>query len=216
MKKLSRHSEKTFSFVRLYLDDFYEIIELLKDGRESIKIEVGDFLIEEPKEVETLDKPFVRELRIETSRPFLKIWLLPWFANLETYDDDVKTLGLFTKIKDILAKSQSSIRFFANIWVFVVSIIIGISASTSAIYLAYLEQQKFIAPLALAVFGIAFSAFATFICIMNRRYQSLFILQRKSTKRNFFIRNKDQLALLTIGSLLTLATQWILKLFWGK
>lgn len=202
MKKLNRLITEEFSFVRLYLDDFYKIIEELKCECESIEIEADNFSIEEPKEIEALDKLFVRELRIKTYKPSLEIDLRPYLACLRTYDNEAKAMGLFKKLTDILSKSQSPLRFFLKYWILLAS---GLTISSiticSSFFLKHIGTRALQKPMVYFIAVLLFLNFANLLLyvptvyLMNTRRQSLFILQEKSNKQSFFTRKKDDLIL---------------------
>lgn len=214
MKKLSRYRREDFSLVRLYLDDFYEIIESLKSECESVTIQADSYLLEDPKEVETLDKPIVRELNIRTSKPSLEVDLRPAIAWLHIYDDDTKALGLSKKIEDILTKSQSPIRFFINGWACV--IFAFICGGAVFVPISYVLKQKPVTYpyliLACLILGFVLAVALPIVTLyfMDTRRQSLFLLERKSNRQGFLTRKKDELIIVIIsaivGSILTVVT----------
>jgi hypothetical protein len=81
MKKLPRHELKQLHNVLLYLDDFRDIIQHLKEHCSSVQVEVAGFAVDDCSEAEiqhlrdSLRRPEVSEVSIKTTEPYLNLSL---------------------------------------------------------------------------------------------------------------------------------------------
>ncbi|MGA7237195.1 MAG: hypothetical protein WBY44_16030, partial [Bryobacteraceae bacterium] len=105
MQKLPRSQTKNVDPVQLYLDDFLNIVKLLKENCKSVEVELDGYQLESCSEEELaelrerLPAPFVHEIDIRGRSPRIWLRLQKEFRELDISDaDDLLSIGLAEKI----------------------------------------------------------------------------------------------------------------------
>jgi len=206
MKKRSQGRKKSLNWVRLYLEDFYAIIDRLKEY-DDISIKADEWELENPEDIETVkDRTSVRDLHISCSSSYrqgLFFHLSRYGVHVSIPKDDPKSLGIFTAVVETVAASQSSfLKLTTNYFSFMLWIF-GLNLIFNHFFLDRLEASGFSkleAVLTIPILSTLTLVGPFFYLTFYRG--ALFFPQRKSEKPKFFIRNKDQIIVGVVYSLI--------------
>jgi len=204
-KKIPSRTEKLRP-VKLYLDDLEQIVSILKVESNEVKIETDEYKYESLEELVGNRKETIYELKLGSGRSVwspVKLSLDKYFVELFISEDEPRLRGLFEKIKEILVKRE---RVYRRLVSPIFSLIFSVFSLTIIIV------NKFLYPLPLIIlpflyFIIIPSATTISLIIvvwlnMEKGKYSIIVLKHRSDQVSFWKRNKDQVLLLIIGTVI--------------
>jgi hypothetical protein len=192
MEKIKKQTTFTRSYrpVVIWLEDLEEIVSILKEAAKDVQISTEDYhftSVDKLKEHYGSLTQFVMD--ITSSSPYVNIDFARRWMTVRV-SPGAQSAQLFHEIDAILARRQRSI--FYNSWWSVVPILL---AGPAAYFFRAQAQVIIAVQLVLAVWYI-------WVVFIGMRRTAVINLQRRSEVRPFFERNKDQLVLLLIGSVI--------------
>lgn len=229
MKRKGRFEIRTVHRVRLYLDDYFELVDILgREGRE-LKITADDYALETPEEIKELHQPVVRRLNLTSTRKFdpnsveRASWSIPVTVNVGRFNASVEfsnstdvDCGRALQCLEILHKRKSKQLLIWKIARWIPAVLIVLFSQ----YVA-LTHGKSQVPLLVGL-AIVAGAILAFLLpfwefrpwIPDSEKGIALILKRRSEETNFWSRNKDDLITKAIIAVLGLAGGWALKSLW--
>jgi hypothetical protein len=96
MKRTGRFEIRRVHRVRLYLEDYFELVDILGREDRELKITAHDYALETPEEIKELNQPVVRRLNLTSSRKFDPnsveggFWSTPVTVNIGRFDASVE------------------------------------------------------------------------------------------------------------------------------
>lgn len=212
MKRTAKSKSAYLDNLSLYLDDIEQILALLGDNCKEITASGMGYEIERPREIDEykeLTKEQFKSLEIKGLIPYVTMstYKHTFESGIYVYisGDDTKSLGLFTAIVDILKKRQNRlITIYKSIFTYFLITVLIISTWL------YLNTKYNLGGPALILALIVWVAIYFYIpgsriLKLNKEYSN--------QKRNFFVRNRDQIILLLIGALFGFGFALLLKTF---
>ena len=216
MKRTAKIKSKYLEYLSLYLDDIEQILELLKDNCESITASCEGYELEHPTEIneyKELSKEQFKTLQIKGDTPSVTVSMyqhtMSSGVSVFIFGDDLKSLGLYTAIVDILKKRQNRfIYFYKSISAFL------LITALLAFILIYLVIKYNLDPNVISVVCIVWFTihFITTTDMPWSRFTVKLNKEYSHQRTNFIIRNRDQIILLLIGALIGFGFSLLLKL----
>jgi hypothetical protein len=120
MEKIRDSVNKELPPLRLYLDDLREVFEVLSKHRaKNIEILTCGYKVTNVDELGKLPEEQTRELYINSSEPYLHIWLTQSTGKIYTGDDSIESEGLASRIEKILLRGKIFYPYLPknNIWI---------------------------------------------------------------------------------------------------
>lgn len=103
LKKADRTIMRKVGPVRMDIDDFYAIVQLLEENHcEGLTIQIDGYILDDPKQIERLPKARATVLKIFTSKPFLSIDLRWSWATVYAGEDTMLARGLVSSLTQML------------------------------------------------------------------------------------------------------------------
>lgn len=205
MRKKEKSLKRAISVVRLYRDDFYTLIKILKDNCNKIEIIADEHELDDPQEIEQINQRLVRSLEIKTDTPYLRIRLDRTVAKIEAFihEDDIATFGLFKKVEEFFQKKQRPLLFLKNRYIHFIKVL------SIASVIIYLLGYHDVFGSSLMIVGPIFSIALVFLWRDPPRF--LLYIQKTKEINNFWDRKKDDIILLILGSMIGSAITVIIQ-----
>jgi hypothetical protein len=195
------------------LDDFYAVIQLLKEsGCKEIRIEAEGFILDDPQQIEKLHKSRVRKLAIKVGEPYILVEFSSYAARIYAAQNDLATTGLVEKIAEILDR-HSPVRVFKgflwNLWWVWPLPLLGLLLDLGFIDTLPPQQRQIPHIIILALDAPMLLAFVGIFV-----YHRPFMLHVRWKHESFAKRHKDRIekvAFLFLGAVLTVVVQLLVK-----
>jgi hypothetical protein len=205
LKKADRTISRNFRAVRMDIDDFYAIVQLLEDNHcEGLKLQVDGYILDDPKQIERLPKSRTSQLTITTSKPYLQLNLRRWNAGVYVGEDSMLAEGLVSSFAQIL-DGYAFVRQLGRVfWPLNILWWLGLVVSLRDPHLIPISVQN--------AFEVVYIPIGLVVCLSWWRGHFIFYFRRKHD--SFLKRNKDRiekLVFLLVGAGLTLVVELILK-----
>jgi len=210
MKKKNQSHRQDFLMPHLFREDLEEIEEILKESDpENLKFETNDFEYGSVKEIPEKDKR-LDYFHIQIYRPYISIDFSKTSAYIYASEKDIKSLGIAGKIADVVKKRERKFLFYIRSFSGIFSgILFGIP------FFFMLINFDISKRLAIILLFLLFGGIVSIILFTNNipRY-SIIELYYKKDKPSFFVKNRDQIILITFGTILgAIATLFLQKIF---
>lgn len=213
LRRLQEHRNTRLRPIKLWLDDIEDIYKLLNQDESSVSIEADGFLAETPTDLEDLGQDYINDLAIERSGPSSDSTIdlrIGGDSYLWVYRVNNETLGIFHQLTDLLSKKRRGVyKLLPESFAIGLMAALGIAASFAVLVTS--GSLMFGEAGAIAGGAIAFPlGFLGSWYFMGRLTRSIVIPCHKNSKPNFWQRNKDQILLQVLASLLGLVVGYIL------
>jgi hypothetical protein len=196
MKKIGKSLSKNYLPVKLYLNDLFNIEDILKMYSNSIEIEAEGYQYSSIKELsEQLNINQITELKIIMSQPYTEINFYQQWAYIFVVADDIRGARLFIKLDELLKNKRRPLCFFYNyffinfIWTFIFS-------------LNFFVDKYRIPYILLCVLGGFWIIWAIFV---RMRRHSLIIIAKDNGFVKFWMRKKDDIIINIMTALIAAA-----------
>jgi len=191
VEKIKNQKSFTRSYrpVVIWLEDLEEIVSILKEAAKDVQISTEDYrftTVDKLKEHYGSQRQFAME--IASSSPYVRIEFARLWMRVHV-SPGPQSAQLFHDIDTILVRRQRSIL---HSWWWVMPILL---AGTAA---HFFPAQAQVIVAVQAVFAVWY----LWVLFIGLRRTAVINLQRRSEARPFFERNKDQLVMLIIGSII--------------
>lgn len=215
MKELSKSIRVDLPPLRLYVEDIREIEEVYKKSFNNYKIIVENFEIDSSEELslikEKTGKDELNRLSFESMDPYIRLDLSPSGGSIFSLTDDNICRGVIDKLKEIVLRRASSLRYIFNTWFLAgLAVLVGFLSAT----LARKGNTVWIISI-ITLYGFC-AMWATWVYKFKFRKYCVIFLRSRGSQKNFFARNKDQILLSIIsaffGSIMTLIVLWFFKI----
>jgi hypothetical protein len=115
MRRITRRRlvQRSYQMVQLERETLYEIVGLMKSACESLAFRTAHYELDDITEIEEFDTP-IRFVSIESSNPHFKLTLYNDRVNMETYEDEIKAMGVFARIDSIMKGRRYRWRFLSG------------------------------------------------------------------------------------------------------
>jgi hypothetical protein len=188
LKKATPNISRYINLVRMDIDDFYTIVQLLNDSKcEGLEIVVEGFLIDDPKKIERLAQSRIFDFVIHTSTPYFSIELHR-YRETRVYagDDSMLSLGLVTTALQILDRYSFVRPLGYVLWV------LGITTAGANLFilLRFFLLHQLLVSLPLTVATLVFTAGWLWFFIA---YRNKFIFYIRHKHDTFTKRHKARL-----------------------
>jgi hypothetical protein len=187
---------------RLYLDDLQAIFDILKDGGHDVEIRVPGYTTTKgPDDLLTLGNTVLRDVQVIRARPvYISVDLNGDHASVRGLEDDSETVGVVTKIADIIRARLrwASLVVFGPISMMV--LILGSLTAALAFSASLAPKQPFStvqATVLLVFLGLIIVQVPTTIWLASHRH-SIVICARRNDAPNFWQRNRESITVNTI------------------
>ena len=214
MEKIKKNRDIDIPPVRLYMEDIREIEEIYRQNCKEYKIRTEDFVFDSSEELKSINEKKISNLYFESSNPSISMRLYKRYGVISGYNDEVSVLGIVTKIKSVLDKRVTPLRYIDSKWfvIFIVFLsLLSFQWALSFYRLADKVDKLFLFVSYLILSSLLLFSWMAFTLFMKH---SVIYLFDKSSQKNFFSRNKDQIVLVTIGAILGALAYFLLeKLF---
>jgi hypothetical protein len=213
MKKIDNQVFKTYNNAKLYIDDLLEIIDIIKENSNGIKITINNFILEDNDDITKFTKEPMKKIemrgnstRFSFSYEKSKIQLY--------YTDDIISLGIFNKIEKILVERNRLLLSIIKNPVFysfalLLSLLFGIIPIIVKDINSNCKSVMLVIQLSLLLVVII----NMFVSL--KKIGSIIYLEKKSNMPSFFSRQKDviltNILSLLIGSGVTLLIEYLIK-----
>ncbi len=210
MKKKRKELRETFSFLLLYYDDLEEIINILKELTDDIRIETDNYILDSIEDILSIKESSIKEIKIHVDGTNIFLSVSNNDASL-TANDSVKERGAFEQIKTILNKN-TRLKFFSHkkILGIFTKIIAGISGGIFGILISLGKTGESLLMVIVAIFFIWLEYF-----LSTKSFLTI-IPQYKSDVPSFFKRKKDDILLIAISSLVTAIITFLMTMYFNK
>jgi hypothetical protein len=194
MEKIRDSIHKKLPPLLLYLEEVDEFYQFISGIAKDVTFEVEGYRLNSPEELKKLPVNHIHNLQINSSRPFIKLDLRPYSAEIFIGNGDVEAEGIASRIENILLSGRAPVYFVPS------GFFSGILASVP-LWIGLALKNNLISGL-----GIAFvTVWATLLSIdyqfRLKQYTTVSPMKRKELP-SFWARNKDQIWLLIIGAVI--------------
>lgn len=219
MQRVPQRVRKTYSVVRLYLDDVQELVELFQQHCDEVTIEAEGYKLQSFEGIREVASSKIRRLKIIgwKRRTFLQVDLRKYRAEiLVSRDDDIPLKGVFAQVDAILTRRAPYLRFWASyrtadaigaLIILVsctVTVVLGpslmrvirtlLSGQAAEIHFTSLSPGDLSAYLVAA----SYLAYVVWVSITRMQYRSVIYLQAWRERTTFWERNKEEMLRETI------------------
>jgi len=101
---------------RLYLEDIEAINDIYKEHFEEYEIITERFELDSIDELLKLGQDKINKITFKSENPHVSLELMPTRAEINAWSDDVKSAGVVAKLKNILDKRLTPLRYLASSW----------------------------------------------------------------------------------------------------
>lgn len=205
MEKIQKSYRKKYPILRIFKQDIKEIADIFKQNYEKIKIVADGYQLNDISEIDNIKKQEITDLEISCGGYSLEsgyyTGLILSFSQDSAYisvynDEDVKALGVASKIDTILSRRENKIlNLLVSYWMFLVfNVIIWL-----VIWLFPSNENEILKP-ALLIFILLI---VLFWMIWNwkvdtKKYSLIYLYDSKAP--GFFKRNRDNIILVIISA----------------
>jgi len=204
MKKIPKSIDINISPVILYIEELEKIEEIYKDNFESYEIIVkskeleNDFEFTSIEELtEFFDKKGVvklNELSFEASNPYIHVEFDNVKARIYGSGNDVKSVGIINKLKNIANKRPAIYEILTNNFLFVVSILI----------LLLVDKLLFETnPIIVIILFLLYVVWGLWSYNLLTKNYSVIYLKKGNLQKSFLAENKDKIILILIGAFIS-------------
>jgi hypothetical protein len=198
LKKADRTIARDVRPVRMDIDDFYAIVGLLEENGQAFQVEVDGYILEDPKQIERLPQARIFRLRVKSSKPiYLSIELDQFTARVYASEDSIEATGLVAGICQIMERHVLARILWRWKWAWIITL--GLASNAASGF----DQVR-----------VVLGAMGASVWVLSALTWRAFVLYPRRKHHSFYKRNKewiDKIALLVIGSILTLAVQLLVK-----
>lgn len=106
MRKRTNRSEFDFMMPHLFRDDFEEIEGILQSELKVREFEIVMDALRLSSFSELPSNAKTKELTIECSGPYLRLYVSSWRANLIAFEDDISTVGAVSKVARVVSRRE--------------------------------------------------------------------------------------------------------------
>lgn len=212
MKKISKPLSKEYRLVHLYLDDLRKIEDVIHEAKpKSYKITADYYEYNTVSEISN-NGP-IYELKIQSYDPYINIEFRKYGASVYISNDDLKLSGVFSKINQILTKSERKVMGFPTSNTFV-SIVFG---AIEGQLISYALPIKFDGMgISLLLVSIVFGLYLILAFSFVFRNACVIETISRRDKQSFLKKNQDQLILIILGAFLGAIATVLLERFFLK
>ena len=208
MKKAENTRFEDFPAAKLYIEDLKEILDVIGNNCEEVKLRTGEYKEVLPSEIDdlvkTLSKRRFDDIYIEAYRPYVTIDLRSYGISAYISEDNLVQHGLISKIRSIIDRRQK--KYF------------GVVVNS----LGYLPMVGFGGALAQGEWGlagifIALSLLMIWPMVKYQMAQKVVVLTSSiSEQESFLVRRKDELLVASISALIGALVSFILVKYFGQ
>ena len=206
MRKIRKSIRIKIPLIRIYLEELKAIEEVYKENFETYEIITEDFELDSLDELKNIGKEKLSILSFKSSNPYIHVEFTPYDARIYSSEDSISSTGIVEKIKNILDKRITPLRYLISNWWFVLLVILFWS------FALILPAQDKVGEGIVIVSFIGITFFWRFWAF-TRKHSLIFLTNRRS-QRNFFSRNKDKILLTIFGAIvggfITFLVLWVL------
>lgn len=210
MQKEPRLINRHFNPVTIDLDDFYELLRVIRQYCSDASIRANGFRLDAPEEIKDVRTLRVRDLDISGYRPYFRLWFAKHGAHLMmASDDELVSAGVAATIASILHTPTRRVIHRSMEWI--APLLLG--AVVGAIPLVDRfpkNMQRGVAVVLLIGFAVAcLLGVAAFVLS-----GAVLLVRPKNAHGKFWERNKERiekLVFLVAGALLTILGQLVVK-----
>jgi len=209
MEKIRDSIQKKLPPLRLFFDDVRELHGFICSIAENVTLEAEDYRLTSPEELKKLNVRQIHNFTIRAERPYIRVQLTNASATIYLGNADINAEGIAVRIEEILHKGKAKVYFLP------VGFLSGMIISIP-LWIGIFMKSITIAGIGLALPLAYFILMQIDLKFRFEQYSTILSLERNE-ETSFWNRNKDQITLLVIGSILgsgvTLLIKWIAGLF---
>jgi len=208
MKKLSKSLWLDLPPTKIYFEDLEEIIDILKEVSDKIEIKTKDYEVDTIEELKEFYQGEINYLKLLVIKPYILIEIFTDNSVIYIDKDSLSTRGMLEKIKQIFRRDRYKLLWFAD------ESIGKTLSSLSLIVLLYFflfnRHYSFI-----IVIGV-FTVFEIIQYIYALKIKNRIFLTKKTDKKSFWKRKKDDIILSLISAILGAAVGAIITFIFIK
>lgn len=212
MKKIPKSIDIKISPIILYIEDLEEIEEIYKNNFEDYKIIAESKKLEDDFEFASI-KEFAEDfnkkgiaklnnLSFGAYNPHISIEFKNTDAIIYSSDNDVKSIGITNKLKNIVDKRPKFYKYFDSIYLYFLILLLLLLANILP------EPIDIVVKVLLTLFFIIWSFWR--YNLLTKNY-SVIYLKRRNLQKSFLLENKNKIALALIVSLIYIFREIIIS-----
>lgn len=206
MKKIPDQIERTFRFIRLYLDDYEKLVEIVREEKgEELEVTVGTYQLNSPNEIKDVasQEETVNWLIIENRLEGIQVVGNRHGATVICRSDTPSVKGRYHIICELLSRRKLSLLPFLASWV-------GLISMTVFMIVGMFLLRDSVLVLLPSLLYLGIHTFTS----LTKKFE-LMLKDRKEAP-NFWKRNKDTIIVKVIGGIIlfilgAIANQFLLK-----
>ncbi len=212
LKKILPSISKQYKMPYLYLDELVQIEEAIKEAEpKEYKITVGNYEYENINEIPR-DIGTVYELMFLSHDPCIYVIFGKDYATIRIDKSDVVSLGVFSKIDQILTKSERKFWLaapYSALWFCIFLCTLGLS---NVLFIMILKQSVLGVSICSPI--VVILGLYTIISYLNaRKFCVIETVPEKNKRVSFFKRNWEQLILISVGAIIGALATFLLERF---
>jgi len=214
MKKIKRGYIEDFKPVILYLDDLEEIVEILKELPNKVRILADDYELDSLDELQKinrdrLDMLIIKVVGPEASSPYISLNFLPNDILFEVDEDTAAKRGIVEKIKEFLKGRRRKLFWLTGNHL--------LAGATTGMSIWFFMPGKILLGCAVLSLGLIWSWWS--FKLRDKKW-SVIHLKRRSDSPSFWKRNKDEIAIVVITAIISIVftsiINWLIFPFFKK
>ena len=214
MKKIKSISKgRHFPSITIYKDDLQKILEILNEVCERVKISDEEYEYESLEELEHTKGLKPKQISITGISPYVSLDLKQNSIWLYRSDSDQKSVYIYKQIEEILLSKKNLISTLFNKSGGIISCVILFILFFMPVATLKDWFPNLLSRLSLLIIVILIPIIS--ILARNGNF-SLITLRKSHEEKNFFYRNKDDIAKIVIGAVVGSILTWILTRFAGN
>lgn len=201
MKKLTERSKGDHYYsVNLYKDDFENIINILSEVSDRVKISDDNYVYDSLDELISQKGLKPKKVSISSYSPYVSIDLKPHSVWLYCSNSNKESLYAYNRIEEVLKKRRSVLSRIFNpaVGIFFFSILMALTILAPAdLIKSWLPNRWSRLSLVILLVGVPILSF-----FLRSGAFSSFALIKSHEQKNFFTRQKDDLIKIIIGAII--------------
>ncbi|MBD2730493.1 hypothetical protein H6G96_30300 [Nostoc sp. FACHB-892] len=174
--------------VKLLIEDMELIEKVYKDNCQAFTILTQEYELDSIEEIKQLDNKRYTFIEITSRNPYIHLILSSDNTEIYSFEDDVNSTGIVTKLKDILISRRSPFIYSASTWSFIIQICITILAFLSLPNLLLINETTKYTILCLELILFLIQIF--FLKFGTKKFPVVYV-KNKTDKTSFLLEHKN-------------------------
>lgn len=210
MRKRVRYLSEEFEPVTLFLDDVEKIVDAILEVSPEVELVTENYVLTNVNQLSQLREPYLKELEIRSSNPYLVLALRRSSAELRGNEDSPACRGTFEKIRSLVLSRRRVLARLAFGWFYWLVAGIASLAILLGLVIAFWKSSWIAGAAVLA--GIAtYCTWVWWQYHVTVNEHSLIVLCRSSEHQSFWQRNRDSILVGVLIAVFGALTAWVVN-----